>query len=94
MNQSDKYKQQLEIYISQLVCLYYLRTLLHFLQLSQISTSYRDIHKGKKSGMSLQSQGNHYELHPNYKATVYGNRNNVDAKYQSISPVYAMVAQR
>ncbi|MBK2259612.1 hypothetical protein, partial [Francisella philomiragia] len=56
--------------------------------------SYRDIHKGKKSGMSLQSQGNHYELHPNYKATVYGNRNNVDAKYQSISPVYAMVAQR
>ncbi|MBK2293655.1 hypothetical protein, partial [Francisella philomiragia] len=56
--------------------------------------SYRDIHKGKKSGMSLQSQGNHYELHPNYKATIYGNRNNVDAKYQSISPVYAMVAQR
>ncbi|MBK2329210.1 hypothetical protein IBE31_09585, partial [Francisella philomiragia] len=94
MKNRYNYKQQLEIHISQLVCLYYLRTLLHFLQLSQTFPSYRDIHKGKKSGMSLQSQGNHYELHPNYKATVYGNRNNVDAKYQSISPVYAMVAQR
>ncbi|AIT08761.1 hypothetical protein LO80_01405 [Candidatus Francisella endociliophora] len=56
--------------------------------------SYRDIHKGKKPGMSLQSEGNFYELHPNYKATLYGNRNNVDAKYQSISPVYSLVTQR
>ena len=56
--------------------------------------SYKDIHKGKKAGMSLQSEGNFYELHPNYKATLYGNRNNTDAQNQSISPIYGLVTQK
>ena len=54
----------------------------------------RDIHKGKKAGMALQSQGNFYDIHPNYKATIYGNRNATDAKTQSVAPVHATVSQR